>query len=349
MARSDPDENIAVADASAAATRADPAAAASRLARIKHLMLSERADAVGLGVALVALVVFFSIRSPYFLSTANFSAIGVAIAVFGIIAAVQTIVLICGELDLSITAVYALAGIVTVKASDAGAPSVIALLAGIGTGVAAGSLNAAVVVGIGVNALIATIGTQFVIRGVALITTQGQNEAFNPNAVFTFLANGDVAGIAFPIVLSVGVFLLVGGAMRFTRFGSRVYATGGSENAARLAGISIWRLRTLVYVLSGISAGIGGILLASQGGGAFPQAGIGSELTIIGAVVLGGTALGGGRGTALGTALGILLLGVLQNGLNLLGVEAFWQTFIQGIILVAAVCLDELRRRWRNR
>ena len=150
-------------------------------------------------------------------------------------------------------------------------------------------------------------------------------------------------------MIAVSVFIVVALAMRFTRFGSRVYAVGGSEYATRMSGISVKRLRTLVYVLSGMSAALGGFLLTSMNGTSFAMAGYGEELLVLGAVIIGGTGLAGGRGTVFGTLLGVLLLGVLQNGFNLIGVQSYWQTFIQGIILIVAVTQDEIRRRARGR
>ena len=150
-------------------------------------------------------------------------------------------------------------------------------------------------------------------------------------------------------MIAVSVFVVVALAMRFTRFGGRVYAIGGSEYATRMSGISVKRLRTLVYVLSGLSAALGGFLLTAMNGTSFPQAGYGEELLVLGAVIIGGTGLAGGRGTVFGTLLGVLLLGTLQNGFNLLGVQSYWQTFIQGVILIVAVTADEIRRRAKGR
>src|SRR5207244_1764720 len=134
-----------------------------------------------------------------------------------------------------------------------------------------------------------------------------------------WIGSGVLLGIKVPIIIMVVTAIVVGLVMKFTRFGTRVYALGGSEYATRMSGISIWRLRTLIYVLSGLSAAAGGILLAGMDGTAFPNSGVGQELVILGAVIIGGTGLGGGRGTAWGTFLGVVLLGTLQNGLNLLG------------------------------
>ncbi len=316
---------------------------------VRRVLLSERADAVGLGIALLALCAALTHESPYFLSASNFSAIGLAISISAVVASVQTVVLVSGGLDLSITAVLALSGVVAESTLQRGAPLAVAVLAGLAVGVVVGLVNSVLIVGIGVNAFIATIGTQFLFRGIAYIWTNGSSGAYLSGTSFNYIGGGRLLGVRFPIVLMFLTLVLTWFLMRYTRFGSRVYAVGGSEYATKLAGVSIWRLRTLIYVLSGVSAALGGLMLASLNGASFPQAGIGEELTIIGAVLLGGTALTGGRGTVFGTFLGVCLLGVLANGLNLLGINGFWQTFLQGAILVCAVAFDEIRRKLRAR
>jgi ribose transport system permease protein len=310
--------------------------------------LDERANIVGLTVATVGLIVLFSILSPNFLTLDNFKVIGVAVSITGIMACFTTIVLISGGLDLSIGAVAALGGLAAAAASAGGIPLPLALLAGIGAGVVAGLVNATLIVGLGVNALIATIGTQFMIRGVDFLVVNGQPVVVFDEKDFLYIGNGEPLGVPMPIFIMFFAFVLVGVLMRFTRFGSRVYATGGSERAARLAGVRVGRLRVIVYVLSAASAALAGIVLSSLNRSAFPDVGTGLELQVIAAVILGGTALMGGRGKVIGTALGVALLGILANGLNILGVQAFWQTFVAGAALVLAVSFDALRNRLRQ-
>jgi ribose/xylose/arabinose/galactoside ABC-type transport system permease subunit len=318
-------------------------------ARLRGAVASERADTAGLLLGLVALGLVFTIKSPYFFSIENFSAVGVAISMYVVVASVQTIVLVSGGVDLSITSTLALSGLVAQWVLQHGAPLSAQLAVAIAVGAVVGLVNAVVIVGVGVNPLIATIGTGFAVRGLAYIWTKGKYADYFSGKSLNWLGTGTLLTVKVPILIMLAVFVTVGLWMRFTRFGSRVYAIGGSEYAARMAGISILRLRTLVYVLSGISAGFGGVLLTAMNGTSFPQAGLGEELLILGAVIIGGTSLAGGRGTVWGTFLGVCLLGVLQNGLNLVGVQSYWQTFIQGIILVLAVTSDEIRRRARGR
>lgn len=315
-------------------------------------MISRRlghVDTFGLLLFIVLLATFFSLKSPYFLSGSNFSAIAVAMSVYLTVACVQTIVLVSGGVDLSIMSTLALSGLVVQWALMRGEPVVVVLLCGLIVGVAAGLFNSLIIVGVGVNALVATIGSAFAIRGIAFIWTGGQPQPYFTDTWLNEIGNGTVLGIRTPIVVAFSVFAVVAGALRFTRFGSRVYAVGGSEYATRMSGISVKRLRTLVYVLSGVSAALGGLMLTSMNGTSFATAGYGEELLVLGAVIIGGTGLAGGRGTVFGTLLGVILLGTLQNGFNLIGVQSYWQTFIQGIILIVAVTQDEIRRRARGR
>jgi ribose transport system permease protein len=306
-------------------------------------------DTLGLLLFLIFLGTFFSLKSPYFLSWSNFSAIAVAMSVYLTVACVQTIVLVSGGVDLAIMSTVALSGLVFEWALLDGLPVVVVLLAGLAVGVMVGLLNAGIILGVGVNPLVVTIGTGFAVRGIAYIWTGGQPQAYFTNTWLNDIGNGTVLGVRTPIVIAGSVFVLVALTMRFTRLGSRVYAVGGSEYATRMSGISVKRLRTLVYVLSGLSAALGGLLLTAMNGTSFATSGYGEELLVLGAVIIGGTGLGGGRGTVFGTLLGVLLLGTLQNGFNLIGVQSYWQTFIQGVILIVAVTQDEIRRRARGR
>jgi ribose transport system permease protein len=308
-------------------------------------LVSEYAELLGLVAAILVTVVFFSIASPYFLDLNNFYNIGRAVSVFGIVAAVSTIVLISGGLDLSLSAVIALGGVVAAQAVGATDSTLLGLLAAVAVGILAGLFNALLIVKIGINPLIATIGTQFAIRGGIFMWTGAIPVSVFRIDHFMILGNGSIVGIPIIVLILFAVFVIVGLLMHFTRFGSRIYAIGGSEVAATLAGIAVGRLRVGVYTLSAVSAACAGALLASVNGAAYPSVGLGAELTILSAVILGGTALTGGRGTVVGTCLGIFLLGTLNNGLNLLGTRAEAQMLAQGVVLILAVTFDEYRRR----
>ena len=330
---------------------AAPAAAAndSLLGRLTVAHSFEWMSAVGLAVALVVLVIVIKTQSPFFFTSGNFVNVGRAAAGTGVVAAAMTFVLVCGELDLSVGAVFALGGIAAAECLNAGTSGAVAIAAGLGIGLAAGAVNGLLIVGLGVNALIGTIGTQFAFRGLAYIWTNGGSlNAFGYSG-FAYLGQGKVGAIYFSTILLIAWFVVLGFVLGETRYGSQIYAIGGSRVAAKRVGIKTTRVRASVYVLSGVAAALGGLIVASANGSASPQAGTGDELLIISAVIIGGTALVGGRGNLVGTFLGVMFLAVLQNGMDLVGLQAFWQIFIEGVVLVIAVTIDEQFRRRRQR
>ena len=312
---------------------------------MRELARSRFVNIAGLALALVILGIIVQSQSEFFLRQNNLLNIGRAVAVTGVIAAVTTIVLIGGELDLSIGAALGLGGIVAATVLDQGAPLIVVLAAGVITGLVVGLLNAGLIVGIGVNPLIATLGTMFALRGAAYIWTNGSSVVVFGNEEFAFLGNGKVAGIPFSVIVLGAVFVLVGAILTWTRFGSNVYAIGGDRDASRLAGVPVRRVRITIYLLSAVAAAFAGMMLASVNGSADPISGTGIELVVIGSVILGGTALTGGRGGVVGTLLGVIFLGALANGMNLMGLPGYWQIFVQGIVLIAAVVLDKLVNR----
>jgi ribose transport system permease protein len=318
-------------------------------ARLRRAFISGRFDLVGLSVVLAALCGIFAMLTPFFLTFPNLKALGVAVSYNAILAVAQTVVIVGGLIDLSFTAILALCGIVAQKLLLLGVPFPLVVLGAIATGACCGLLNAAICVAGGVNPLISTIGTGLALRGLAFIWLGLGSMPYFNDTTLNFLGNGSVAGLPVPMILSIAVIAGTWVLMRFTRFGSRVYAMGGNEAATRLSGVSVTKLKTRVFVLSGISGAIGGLLLTSLNGTAFPDAGRGDELVIIAAVILGGTALTGGRGSVIGTALAVLVLGVMANGMNLLAIDAFWQVFLSGVILIVAVVVDEQRNRARAR
>lgn len=318
-------------------------------ARFRREFISGRFDLAGLGLVLALLCLLFSALTPYFLTPPNFKALGVAVSYHATLAAAQTVVIVAGLIDLSFTSILALCGIAAQKLLMLGVPFAVLVLIVVLFGMLLGLVNALVCVAGGVNPLIATIGTGLAFRGLAYIWLDLDTMPYFSDPAMNFIGNGFVLGLPVPILISAAVIAAIWTLMRFTRLGSRIYAMGGSEAATRLAGVSVARVKTLVFVLSGAAAAVGGLILTSLNGTAFPDAARGDELTVIAAVILGGTALVGGRGSVIGTLLAVLVLGVMSNGMNLLGVDAFWQVFLSGIILLLAVVMDEQRNRARLR
>jgi ribose transport system permease protein len=306
-------------------------------------------SALGLLVALLALGALVTSQSEFFLTTGNLVNIGRATAYLGVVSAATTLVLICGELDLSIGAIIALGGVASAVVLQAGYSGGLAIAAGLGVGLLAGLVNAALIVGLGVNALICTIGTQFAFRGLAFIWTSGNAIDAYGYSGFAYLGQGRIGGIYVSTIALVAVFIVLGLLLSQTRYGSNVYTIGGSRIAARRVGVRVNRVRTSVYLLSGVAAALGGIIVVSANGSASAVSGTGSELVIISAVIIGGTGLAGGRGNLVGTFLGVAFLGVLQNGMDIVGLQAYWQLFVQGVVLIVAITVDEQFRRRRER
>ena len=323
-------------------------AGAARLSTIARRYLSS--NQTGLFGALIATCVVLSILSPYFFQVQNWLNIGRAASYTGITAAITTAVIIGGGLDLSIAAVMAFSGCVGAQLLAMGVPWPIAAGAGLASGAVVGAINGFIITYVGVNALIVTIGTQFVVRGAAYLVVNSQ-ELVITNGHYLYIGQGSLFGVPFPAILMIFVFILVGWLLHFTKFGKHVYAIGGSPGGgmARLAGIPVNRRRMQTYVLSGTIAALSGVVLAGFSGTGLAVAATGQELPIIASVILGGTALLGGRGSVVGTLIGVTLLAAISNGLTLLNVSNIWQSIVQGIALLLAVTVDEVRQKRRAR
>ena len=305
-------------------------------------------DRLGLIVAIAALCVVISQKTPYFFDGTNFSNIGVAISYIGIMTAGFTLVMIAGGIDLSVGAVAALAGQVFAYTLNDGAPILVAIALAILAGLACGLLNSSLMVVIGINAIVGTIATQFLFRGIAYIFGGGGAASTAiADTTISDLANGKWLSIPVPTYFMCVVFLIVGLLYRFTQFGSNISAVGGNRVAARRAGIRVGVTLSSAYVISSLCAALAGVLLVGLNGGSVPSAAMGIELTVLAGVIIGGTSLVGGVGSIFGAALGVLGLGILTNGLNLLGVSAFMKPVALGAALLLAISIDSLKQRRR--
>jgi ribose transport system permease protein len=315
----------------------------------RALRLASGAQQIGLAIANIVMLVVFSLIASDFFTGTNFDATGAAVAYTGIMSATATVVLVSGGLDLSVGGVLALAGQVLVWALAQGFPAVPAILLTVAAGVGCGLLNSAAAVGLGINPLIVTIGTAFLFRGFAGYWTNGTPTVVTNQTVLD-VGTLNWLGIPVAVYLMLATFVAVWITLRFTRFGSDLYATGGNPLAARLAGLRIGRVQAAAYVISGASAAFAAVVLIGFQGASIPVSASattseGVELTVLGAVLLGGTGLLGGYGSVVGTLLGVILLSMLSSGLSLLGVEAFWQEISKGVALLLAVVIDDFRRR----
>jgi ribose/xylose/arabinose/galactoside ABC-type transport system permease subunit len=309
----------------------------------KRLLALASARSVGLGLALLALIISMTFASPVFLTSQNMLNVGLAVSLTGVAAAFTTAVLISGSLDLSLGATVALSGMVGASVLQAGLPTSAAIVITLASGAAIGAANGFLVVGLGVNPFIATIGTAFMIRGIAYVVNDGASLIITRNS-FLYLGQEHLFGVPVPIFFMFAAFAATWFALRFTSWGTHVYAIGSNDSAARRAGVKARRLRFAIYVLSSVAAGTAGLLAAAQSGAAFPYAALGFELDVIAAVILGGTSLYGGAGSVVGTLMGVALLGFLFNGINLLELKPYWQDITRGGALVIAIAIDAIRR-----
>ena len=305
-------------------------------------------DQTGLMIAIVVMCLVISWKTPYFFDTGNFSNLGVAISYGGIMAAGFTLVMICGGLDLSISSVAALSGQALAFGLTHGWSTAVAILFALAIAAACGAFNALLMVGIGINAIVGTIATQFLFRGLAYAWGGGGAASTAiADATVSNLANGKWLGVPVPTYIMLSVFLAIGFTYRFTRFGSNVTSVGSNRVAARRAGIRVGFTMGAAYVVCSLCAGLSGVLLVGLNGGSVPGAAIGIELTVLAALVIGGTSLSGGTGSVFGALLGVFALGVLANGLNLLGVSPFLKVASVGAALLLAISIDSIRQRRR--
>jgi ribose transport system permease protein len=295
---------------------------------------------------LVILCIVMTILSPYFLTFNNLFNVGTQIAVIAILALGQTFVIVSGGIDLSVGSVLGLAGIVFGWATAvANLPLPLALALGVGAGASAGLINGLLITLGNLPPFIATLAMLSAARGLALVISGGVPLNPIPGPILS-LGSGDLFGfVPLPVILMLVMWAITVGILLSTYAGRAMYAIGGNEEASRLSGINVSRQKLLIYTLSGLFAGIAGILLTARLASAQPQAGFTFELDAIAAVVIGGASLSGGVGSASGTLIGALILGVLRNGLNLLNVSAFWQQVVIGAVIALAVMTDTLRRR----
>lgn len=295
-------------------------------------------------VLFIGLVVTFSILSSAFLSVNNLLNIGNNMAYIGLMAAAQTLLIIAGGLDLSVAAIAGLSGVIISLLYAGGMNIWLAALVTLLIGAGIGLVNGFFVTRIRINALIATLGMLSIAEGIALVLTGGLTKPFNP-AGFRILGQGRIFEVPIPVILMAVTFVVLFWVLSRTRFGRYIYATGGNPDASRLAGVPTNSIQMRLFVLSALSGVIAGFVLAATLGASAPTAASDSILTVIAAVILGGTSLYGGRGSIWGTLLAVMILGTLNNGLVLLNVSSFWQSVTQGAVLLLAVGLDQLRSR----
>ena len=285
--------------------------------------------------------------TPHFLTVANLLNIAQQTAINAIVAVGMTYVIISGGIDLSVGSIVALSGVTLGWALQDGQPLPLALAIALLVGAGCGLMNGVIVSWGGLPPFIVTLGMMSIARGAALLFTEGRPVS-GFDSGFRSLATGHLGPIPVPIVVTIVVYLLAHLVLTRTTFGRYVYAIGGNEEATRLSGVSVRLHKSVVYAVSGLMSAIAAILLTARLNSAQPIAGTMYELDAIAATVIGGTSLIGGEGSLTGTLIGALIMGVLRNGLNLLGVSSFLQQIVIGAVIIAAVLVDTVLKKQRN-
>jgi erythritol transport system permease protein len=317
-------------------------------------------------IALILVFAFFSVTTPNFLSVATLVIVAKHVAINAILAIGMTYVILTAGIDLSVGSIVGLAGMVAGALILHGIPidalgftiypNVIeTILITLLVGTAIGLINGLLITKLNVAPFIATLGTLYVIRGAALLISDGRtfpNLVGKPaygNTSFPLLGSGTVLGVPFSIVVMIVVACVAAYVAHRTLFGRHIYAVGGNERAANLSGVRVNRVKIAAYMISGFCAALAGLIIASELVASHPASGETFELNAIAAAVLGGTSLAGGRGTIGGTIIGAFVIGVLSDGLVMMGVSSFWQMVIKGLVIIAAVVLDQAQQRMHRR
>jgi ribose transport system permease protein len=294
---------------------------------------------VGTFAGLVVLCCTLWILTPHFLTLSNLLNVAQQTAINAIIAVGMTFVIISGGIDLSVGSIMAFSGVVMASVLRAGLPFPLALRVGVCVGLACGLVNGSLITFGRLPPFISTLGMMSVARGAALLFTQGRPiSGFSKS--FRFMATGEVFFIPFPVILLVIIYGMGHFVLKRTKLGRYTYAMGGNEEAAVLSGVNIKLYKPMVYGISGMLSGVAAVILTARLNSAQPIAGIMYELDAIAATVIGGSSLMGGEGSIVGTLIGALIMGVLRNGLNLLGVSSFIQQIIIGTVIIVAVLID---------
>lgn len=307
---------------------------------IKNRQLASALQKLGPLIGLCIIILILIIASPNFLTLTNILNVFRQVSINALIAFGMTFVILTGGIDLSVGATLALSGALTAGMMGAGFDPLTAVIIGLGAGAVMGAVNGLLITKTNIAPFIATLATMTIYRGLALVYTDGRPITGLSSEFFTMIGGGYVFGVPVPVIIMLVLFAVLYFILRKTTFGRNVYAIGGNEEASRLSGIKTGRFKIYVYTLTGLLSALAGIILTSRLNSAQANAGTGYELDAIAAVVLGGTSLSGGRGWIVGTLVGALIIGVLNNGLNLMGVSSFYQQVVKGLVILLAVLLD---------
>jgi ribose/xylose/arabinose/galactoside ABC-type transport system permease subunit len=295
----------------------------------------------GLFFAFALLIIVMAVLSPAFLKPTNIINILRQTSVNGIIAIGMTLVILTGGIDLSVGSILALSAVVATSFAHPGEHNLILPLSiGLFVGLVCGFINGFIIAWNRIAPFIVTLAMMTIARGLALVYTNGR-PVIELSEIYNKIGSGYIIGIPIPVIIFIliviaGLFLL-----KYTKFGRHIYATGGNEIAAKISGVNTRRVIIWVYSMTGLLSGLAGIVLSARVMSASPATGQGYELDAIAAVVIGGTKLTGGVGSIAGTLIGVLIIGVMNNGLDLLNISSYWQLFMKGVIILLAVIIDK--------
>jgi ribose transport system permease protein len=325
--------------------RSDRAARHNIVRTLGRRMLATRETT--LAALILVIVLVMSQATPYFLTMANFRAMAIGLTPTAIIAIGMTILLVSGGFDLSVGAVLALSSTAVALMMTGGLPIALSVLCALLIGAAFGLANGLIVTRLGVNPLVATLGTMSVARGAALVLTEGFSVSNLPPA-FAYVGGANWLGLPAMVWITLALVVLGDLALRHARYLRQAYYIGGNEKAARLSGIPVDAVRCAAFVLTALLAALAGVLLASRLMSGTPTAGAALELQVLAAAVIGGASLRGGEGTVLGAFLGVIFVALINNAMTMLAVSIYWQMVVTGCVLIVAVALDMLLRRRRR-
>lgn len=296
-------------------------------------------------IALIILMAVITIINSNFLTANNLLNLLLQVTSNALIAFGMTFVILTGGIDLSVGSILALSSALTAGLLGSGMPVRLAILISLILGCILGMVNGLLISYGKLAPFIVTLATMTIFRGATLVYTNGNpiTKGLSDTFLFQFLGQGYIVGIPFPVIIMFIVFIVLYVLLHKTAFGKSVYAIGGNEKAAYISGVKLNKVKIIIYSISGIMASISGLIITSRLSSAQPTAGASYEMDAIAAVVLGGTSLSGGKGRILGTLIGALIIGVLNNGLNIIGVSAFWQQVVKGVVILIAVLIDRFK------
>jgi len=306
---------------------------------MKNLQFKDMIRRYGILIGLIGLITGFSVLSERFFTISNMLIVMRQTSIVAFLAVGMSFVILGAGIDLSVGSVLAFSGAVGAGVMQNGG-MFFGILAGLALGTALGAFNGIVITKLKIPAFIATLAMMAIARGGTLVYTDGRPITGLPSS-FAFLGRGYIGNVPFPIILMLIIFVLAYIVLKLTRFGRYVYATGGNINAARASGIKVNNVIISTFAISGFLSGLTGMVLASRLNSAQPTAGMGYELDAIAAVVLGGTSLFGGEGELWGTLVGAFIMGILNNGLNMLNVSSFYQQVAKGIVILIAITVAQ--------